>query len=342
MATDEEGAIWIPNGNCFVGRNGAAPRYVVIHGTAGGSSAENIASYFQGTQGTNNPVSAHYVIGRDGTIVQCNSESDGAWANGIITPGHDSWWDNAPQIDGVPNPNLNTISIEHVKPSDDNSDALTAPQQASSFALVKHICQRWNIPPRMADASGGITGHFSIDPVNRSRCPGTYPWDALRQYLGGTIDMLQLTDPLAVAYFQDAGGRGWFCPKTGHHIGGAILDFYRQVQGAPRLPLTDELKDVPGIAYQIFEAGMVVFDPSHQIDAPAGFGRCYMVKLADALPQHYLVQPVRDQLNAALTQVKALQQQLLAAQNSTQIINDYKTKLNQIHNLSDTTGEFLK
>lgn len=343
VAVDEEGAIEMLNANCFVGRNGAKPRYIIIHGTAGGSSAENIASYFKGTEGTNNPVSAHYVVGRDGVIVQCNREADGAWANGVITPGADGWWLHAPQIDGVPNPNLNTISIEHVKPSDDNSDALTAPQQASSFALIKHICQRNGIPARMADATGGITGHFSIDPVNRSRCPGNYPWDALRAYLSKEVpNMLELSDAFAQAYFKDDGARGWLCPRTGHHIGGAILDYYRSIQGAPRLPLTDEVKDVPGCAYQIFEAGMIIFDPNHVVDAPAGLGRCYMVKLSDSLPQKYLVQPVKDQLNNALAQIKVLQQQLLAAQNSAPQLNDLKTRINQIHTISDLSGEFLK
>jgi hypothetical protein len=99
-----------------------------------------------------------------------------------------------------------------------------------------------------------------MDPVNRSRCPGVYPFDALWQYLRGEdTDMpLQLTDPFAVAFFQDAGGKGWHCTKTGYYIGGAILDFYRQIQGAPRLPLTNEIKDVAGhpeVAYQIFEVG---------------------------------------------------------------------------------------
>jgi N-acetyl-anhydromuramyl-L-alanine amidase AmpD len=146
MATNEQGAIAAFNTNCFYNRNGYKPRYVILHGTAGGSSAENIATYFAGTVGTNNPVSANYVIGRDGVIVQCNREEDGAYANGVLTSGHDSFWDESV------NPNLITISIEHLKPHDDNSDALTEPQRASSFALVKHICQRHSIPMRKADA----------------------------------------------------------------------------------------------------------------------------------------------------------------------------------------------
>ena len=180
MGTNEPGVRSIQNTNFFLHRNGYKPRWLILHGTAGGESAQGIASYFQSTQGTNNPVSAHYVIGQDGTVVQCCSEEDGAYANGILSNGHDAWWANEP------NPNLVTISIEHVKRSTDNSDALTSAQQAVSFKLVKDICERNAIPKRFADKNGGITGHFSLDPVSRRNCPGPYPWDALWLFLQGT------------------------------------------------------------------------------------------------------------------------------------------------------------
>ena len=162
----EPGATWIPCTNFFQGRGGLKPLYIILHGTVGGTSAEAIAHYFQSTQGGGNPVSSHYIIGQNGSIVACVDEENAAWANGRFSTGHDPWWD--PQI----NPNHITISIEHCKPSSDNSDPLTQPQQDASFKLVYHICKRWNIPTRLADAHGGITGHFSMDPVNRSRCPG--------------------------------------------------------------------------------------------------------------------------------------------------------------------------
>jgi hypothetical protein len=43
-----------------------------------------------------------------------------------------------------------------------------------------------------ADDTTGITGHFSIDPVNRARCPGNFDWNALWNYLnGGNTTMTQ-------------------------------------------------------------------------------------------------------------------------------------------------------
>lgn len=178
-------ALWMPNNNAFTGRDGQRPRYVMIHGTAGGSSAQNIAIYFKGTEGTANSVSANYIDGQDGTIVCCNDESDGAWANGFLSAGHDTFWDT-----GI-NPNNLTISIEVVKADLNNATAPTDAQMSSLVKLVDDICNRWNIPKRWADAAGGITGHFSVDPVNRQNCPGNFPWDTFFSSLQGDDPVLQ-------------------------------------------------------------------------------------------------------------------------------------------------------
>ena len=174
---DENGAIWLPNNNFFPNRKGYQPLYVIVHGTAGFTSAIEVGNYFKSTENTDNPVSSHYIVGLDGEVVQCVNESDGAWANGGVTEGHDTWWSTSL------NPNLITISVEHVKLSKDNSDELTDAQKEASFLLIQHICDRYDIPYRWADEQGGITGHYSMDPVNRSFCPGPYPWEELFAYL---------------------------------------------------------------------------------------------------------------------------------------------------------------
>ncbi len=174
---DEQQVLWIPNTNFFPERNGYKPRYVIVHGTAGFTSALAVANFFKSTENSENPVSTHYIIGLHGETVQCNNERDAAWGNGYVMEGHDLWWSR------VLNPNLVTISIEHVKLSRDNSDELTEIQQQTSFALIDRICARHQVPRRWADAEGGITGHFSMDPVNRHFCPGPYPWDELFAYL---------------------------------------------------------------------------------------------------------------------------------------------------------------
>ena len=174
----------------WLGREGQTVKYLILHGTAGGTSAEEVANYFA------NPAteaSAHIVIGTDGTPVQCVKFEDAAWANGYPINGakHDAFWDK--WINAGINLNLISIAIEHCKPHNDNSDQLTPAQQATSFQLVKQLCEQFNIPKRWADENGGITGHYSIDGNSRARCPGPYPWDDLFNYLKGP----QLMQPTA-------------------------------------------------------------------------------------------------------------------------------------------------
>jgi N-acetyl-anhydromuramyl-L-alanine amidase AmpD len=327
--TDEEGVLWVPNTNCFINRNGYKPRYVILHSTAGGNSAEAIASYFQGTQGTNNPVSAHYVIGRDGTVVQCNRESDGAWANGVLSAGHDAFWSESI------NPNLLTISIEHCKPSTDNSDTLTEPQRASSFALIKHICQRNGIPMRQADANGGITSHASIDPVSRSRCPGPYPWDDLWTYLkGATMGVPQgwkddgkvLTAPNGV-YVTD-GFRQWVLTHT-WDAGNLPL-----MNASALTPVEQGNPGLGGGTVQPFRLCVLAWTQARGV---------YVMWVGqEYVALHQVLHKALTDLNASQAQVKALQAQLLVAQNSGPLATELVNRLNQIHTLSDTTGDFVK
>ena len=162
-------------------RQGYGIKYLVLHGTAGGTSARAIGQFFQGTQGGPNPVSSHIIIDQQGIIVQGVPLSLAAFGNGVIGAGHASY------IREDINPNLYTASIEFVKASTDNSDALTTIQTQKGFDLIRCICDTYNIPKRAADGLGGICKHADIDPVNRARCPGTFEFDALWAYLkGGT------------------------------------------------------------------------------------------------------------------------------------------------------------
>lgn len=269
----------IPTSNYWKDANN--PKWIIVHGTAGGSSAQGVAQDFRNSQGTNNPKSTHYVIGRDGHIVQCVQEKDAAWGNGVLEPGHDSWW--------TINPNLQTISIEHVKPDSENQTPLTDAQRDASFALIRDICDRWGIPKRKADGKGGITGHFSISPLDRKNCPGVYPWTDLFNYLSGD-DMLQLTDPFAKSYFDASKSTNdrWHC-KNGNDIAYGILGCYRRTNGALRLPISGEQYDIKDVVYQAFEGGFIVYDPKKVLGGgPAGFGDTYVLMLSSALGQKLL------------------------------------------------------
>jgi hypothetical protein len=176
MSADYGPAQWIPSSHYWSGRAGHQPQWIIVHGTAGGTSATGIAQYFQTDDP---PTSTHYIVGLQGEVVQCVRDSDSAWGNGVVTTGHDAWW--SPNL----NPNFTTISIEHVKPDTQNQSQLTQAQMEASFQLIESLCRTHNIPMRAADQNGGITSHASIDPVNRSFCPGAYPWTQLWAYLQG-------------------------------------------------------------------------------------------------------------------------------------------------------------
>lgn len=186
MAAEYPGAIWaaIPGFGFPTGTHGQnKPGWIILHGTASGdgTAAEQVR-FFQG----NNQHGVHFVIGKDGQVVQMVALADAAYGNCCIDPPkHDAFWDEV--LKTFSNLNCCTISIEHCKESANNSDILTSEQQAASFALVAWLCKHLNIPARPADVHGGITGHFSMNGINRANCPGWYPWNALWSFLGGAM-----------------------------------------------------------------------------------------------------------------------------------------------------------
>lgn len=228
----------VPDAYVFPDFWGNVPRWLVLHKTAGFHSAEEVAAYFQsGSDGKE--VSVHYVIGQDGKIVRCVSETDGAGGNGILEAGHDPWWPE--------NPNLVTFSIEHVDPAPDNSTPLTDLQKQVSFNLIADICTRRNIPMRPADENGGITGHFSIDPKSRHDCPGNYPWDELWAYLKGHTHM-----PVPAGW-HDNGTR--LVAPNGHFLVKGFRDHVLNADWDTNDQPLEEEQEVNQVQLQIADAG---------------------------------------------------------------------------------------
>lgn len=169
MQVDYPGAIgmWVPIADMFTANTHQA---IVIHKTASGNTAQAIAQYF--INASIGP-SVHYVIGLDGTIVQCVPEAMGAGGNGILEAGHDPFWDQFGRV----NLNTVTLSIEHVDPSPSNSTPCPQAQIDASFKLVLHLAQKYHIAP------DHIKPHSSLEPINRARCPGNYPFAELLAYV---------------------------------------------------------------------------------------------------------------------------------------------------------------
>jgi N-acetyl-anhydromuramyl-L-alanine amidase AmpD len=302
-------AVWNPSPNFWAGRAGYTPKWIILHGTAGGGAVSWL----------DNPVSqvsAHYVITEDGVIHQLVDEQDTAWANGVLTGNHDTWWDSAI------NPNYQTISIEHEKADPTNALALTAAQQSASFVLIGRICQRWSIPAQLATANGGITGHFSIDPVNRSQCPGNYPWSALWAALQPHTNesdspMLQLSEPIG-KYYDQSGAAAWTRRGTNIVLHDANLAFYRQYGGIFGLALTNEIRlsQYPDAAIVVCERGILAYDPKRQMDNPPGAGSVYLLHLDKGVGQQLVSKPLTEELQAQIT---SLQAQIKAAPESSDL-----------------------
>ncbi len=137
--------IWIGSSNYTLGRNGQSIKHIVVHHMDGTLSATD--SVFQDTSRN---TSAHYGVGQS-EIHQYVKEKDTAYHAG-------NW-----------NENLQSIGIEHEDFASDNfSDAV----YASSAALIKDICTRYDLPISRA----------TIHPHNEfvaTACPGTLDIDRL-------------------------------------------------------------------------------------------------------------------------------------------------------------------
>jgi hypothetical protein len=100
-------------------RNAETIDKIVLHCTE--ASLQSTLGHFQ-TAGGGNPVSAHYVIDRNGEIYQTVRDSDAAW-----------------HCVGA---NRSTIGIEHVG---GETDPVTAPQAAASAALIRWLLEQYQI-----------------------------------------------------------------------------------------------------------------------------------------------------------------------------------------------------
>jgi N-acetylmuramoyl-L-alanine amidase len=159
---------WIGSPNFYPGRGGHKIIAIVNHIMCG-----SLAGTDEWFKNRSSQVSAHYGVGKDGTIHQYVRDEDTAWAVGQVN--HPTWalFD---QTGG--HPNMCTISIEH---EGQPEDGLTEAQYQATLWLHKQLIQKHGIP---AD-SDHIIGHDKLDSVNRKDCPGPkFPWARLFKDLG--------------------------------------------------------------------------------------------------------------------------------------------------------------
>lgn len=135
---------------------------IVIHITDGGGKLDGTVSWFKDPSAR---VSAHYIVGQDGEVVQMVKHNDVAW--------HAS------------SANSDSIGIEHEARSPHEWDKKlgrtdpglmpTTQQYCASASLVNWICNQFNLPLDRTH----ILGHSEADPNNpHPDCPnGVWDWD---------------------------------------------------------------------------------------------------------------------------------------------------------------------
>ena len=145
-------ARWVPSPN-FEPRR---PNLIVIHATEQDSVAESLDTLRTGNSG--GPVSAHYLVGRDGGIYQLVADDQRAWHAG---PGR---WGTITDVNNA------SIGIE----LDNDGESAFAPAQIDALVrLLDDLCTRLGIPRTQ------VIGHADFAPT-RKRDPGfRFPWKQL-------------------------------------------------------------------------------------------------------------------------------------------------------------------
>ena len=159
--------------NKFLSRKGDMPIAIVNHITGG--SASSADNWFRSSK--NSVSSAHFLVTKNGEIKQYIKIEDGAWANGL-TSGTKACTSSLVKEKNYKNPNLYTVSIEH----ESKGESLTEAQYEATLWLHRYIkdCikKKWGYD--MAFDRKHIIGHYEIDNVRKSFCPGkNFPFDRI-------------------------------------------------------------------------------------------------------------------------------------------------------------------
>lgn len=141
---------WRPSPNLDARR----PNYVIIHQTTSSTVGRALNTLLDPER----KVSAHYLIGRDGALIQLVDERQRAWHAG------ESWWG------GLTDLNSTSIGIELDNTGD---EAFAEPQIQTLLALLGDLAARYRIPAANVIAHGDIAPRRKVDPSRY------FPWQRL-------------------------------------------------------------------------------------------------------------------------------------------------------------------
>lgn len=164
-------AVWVASPNFGVRR----ASMIVLHYTQEANAKD--ALHTLRTRNPGGPVSAHYLVGRNGMIYQLVADKNRAWHAGA------SWWGTSDDV------NSRSIGIEI-----DNNGAEPYPQTQidSLLRLLTNLTTKLEIPP------SAIVGHADVAPTHRADPGVLFPWAELAKHgFGLWYDAGPLPDPPA-------------------------------------------------------------------------------------------------------------------------------------------------
>lgn len=159
---------WTPSPNFKTGGKGRRISCLVLHATA----TSGIDSPREWLCNPESEASAHYLVGRDGKILQLVDEDNVAWHAG------ESRWRGTEYVnpkDGKTTVNNRSIGIEMVN-SNDGKMPYPPEQVAAVLALAVPICKDYGI--KIVD----VVGHLDVAP-GRKTDPAAFPWDDFKLQL---------------------------------------------------------------------------------------------------------------------------------------------------------------
>jgi N-acetylmuramoyl-L-alanine amidase len=145
-------AQWVPSPSFDARR----PNLVVIHHTSNDSMARAV----QTLTTAGRKVSAHYLIGRDGVILQLVDEGARAWHAGK------SWWGGQTDINSA------SLGIEL---DNNGSEPFADVQIDALLILLADLRQRYNLP------AANFVGHADVAPARKADPSILFPWKRLAE-----------------------------------------------------------------------------------------------------------------------------------------------------------------
>ncbi|WP_026714117.1 N-acetylmuramoyl-L-alanine amidase [Flavobacterium daejeonense] len=132
------------------------PNFIILHHTAQDSIQQTVKTFTkESTQ-----VSAHYVVAKDGHVVQMLNDYLRAWHAGVS-----SWGKNT---------DINSASIG-IEIDNNGSEPFSEPQITSLMALLSKLKKDYNIPAQ------NIIGHSDIAPARKKDPSAFFPWKTLAE-----------------------------------------------------------------------------------------------------------------------------------------------------------------